>query len=391
MTIGGEADDLMRRISEKADELRSKLKENMTARREAETRAKRNEEELREISREVSEKRGVIENGERRIKRLSEESQRLGEELRAIENRINELSPGVQEYLYVKDEMNRLGASVDEYDRLSEEYRYLASELSKYGTNKEEDIRSRLEDDEVKKRTILASLDELKAKLNELASQRTKAEKIKERLNNANMRRSEARGKLTLLMDAEEKAVAEVDELKKRLNNANNELSKLKGSLYLLNMINNSIESAKPLIRKTFIDFMNEELRESFTSLRHKESYVDIRMDGDYDVYVRRSDGKEIPFDALSMGEKNLVALIFRYAMAKVILGGHIPLMMMDEPTEHLDSEHRAKVASWLRDISSNIDVILITSHIDSFENSADNVIRIEAINPSGDTTVVNA
>lgn len=385
-----EASDLTRRISEEADELRSKLKENTAAREEVKDRVRINEKKLREISSEVSKGRGRIENGEMRIKQLSEELQRLGEELRTLESGINELSPDSQEYIRVKNEMDGLRASVDEYYELSEEHRYLASELSKYGTNEEEDIRSRLENDEAKKRTILASLNELKAKLSELANQRAKAEEAKKKLNDANMRKAEASGALALLMDVEEKTVAEVDELNKRLNNTSNELGKLRESLYLLNMLNDSIEKAKPLIRKTFIDFMNEELRESFTSLRHKESYVDIRMDGDYDVYVRRSDGREVSFDALSMGEKNLVALIFRYAMAKVILG-HIPLMMMDEPTEHLDSEHRAKVASWLRDISSNIDVMLITSHVDSFENSADNVIRIEAINPSGDTTVVNA
>ncbi|MFP3195493.1 MAG: SMC family ATPase, partial [Caldivirga sp.] len=102
------------------------------------------------------------------------------------------------------------------------------------------------------------------------------------------------------------------------------------------------------------------------------------------------SDGRELPVSMLSMGEKNLVALVLRFALSKALLGD-IPIMLLDEPTEHLDSEHRRRVSNWLRDLSEVVDTLIVTSHVDAFENTADNVIRVEVINLRGESVAYNA
>jgi len=311
-------------------------------------------------------------------------------ELGDIRNRIERLKPRGEEYEKIEEEIRGIRGEAEEYEKIEEEYRKRMEQLSGHTENEAAMLREQLIEVQREGENITARLQVLEPMLVKAGETKKKLEETKKKLEEVRAMGAELRGALTQLINETEKTRQEESNIRSRLEEARRRLGGLQSSLSTLNMLGDAVEAAKPLIRKAFIDAMNEELREAFTALRHKEAYVDIRMDGDYDIYVKRGDGKEIPLEALSMGEKNLVALIFRYAMAKVILG-RIPIIMLDEPTEHLDAEHRAKVAAWLRDISSSIDVVLITSHIDSFENSADNVVRIEAINQMGDTEAANA
>ena len=113
-------------------------------------------------------------------------------------------------------------------------------------------------------------------------------------------------------------------------------------------------------------------------------------MDEDYNIYVKRIDGIEIPVNSLSIGEKNLVALLLRYAIAKVIMGT-VPIFILDEPTEHLDDEHRKRIIQWIRSLSSTTDLVIVTSHMDLIETIADNYIRVEFINEKNESIFRNS
>jgi len=385
-----EAEELLRKREDKANELRNRLREKTREIEETQRRLRDAEEALNRLRSELSRKRGRLEDLEGRINQEVNKLNQVRGELEDIRNRIERLKPRGEEYEKIEEEIRGIRGEAEEYEKIEEEYRKRMEQLSGHTENEAAMLREQLIEVQREGENITARLQVLEPMLVKAGETKKKLEETKKKLEEVRAMGAELRGALTQLINETEKTRQEESNIRNRLEEARRRLGGLQSSLSTLNMLGDAVEAAKPLIRKAFIDAMNEELREAFTALRHKEAYVDIRMDGDYDIYVKRGDGKEIPLEALSMGEKNLVALIFRYAMAKVILG-RIPIIMLDEPTEHLDAEHRAKVAAWLRDISSSIDVVLITSHIDSFENSADNVVRIEAINQMGDTEAANA
>lgn len=385
-----ETEDLRREREDKAIKLRNRLMEESREIEEVQRNLREAEEALNKLRSELARKRGQLEDLE---KRINQENNRLSQARREVEearNRIEQLKPREDEYRKIEEEVMRIRGEAEEYRKIEEEYRKRMEKISGHTEGEATLLRERLVEVQEERGRIETRLYDLEPMLAKAEETRKKLEETRKKLEETKAREAELRGALTQLIKETEKTRQEEEDMRNRLEDARRRLGSLQLSLSTLNMLGDAVEAAKPLIRKAFIDAMNEELREAFTALRHKEAYVDIRMDNDYDIYVKRGDGREIPLEALSMGEKNLVALIFRYAMAKVILG-RIPIMMLDEPTEHLDSEHRAKVAAWLRDVSSSIDVILITSHIDSFENSADNVVRIETVNQMGDTEVANA
>ena len=385
-----EAEELLRKREDKANELRNRLREKTREIEETQRRLRDAEEALNRLRSELSRKRGRLEDLEGRINQEVNKLNQVRGELEDIRNRIERLKSRGEEYEKIEEEIRGIRGEAEEYEKIEEEYRKRMEQLSGHTENEAAMLREQLIEVQREGENITARLQVLEPMLVKAGETKKKLEETKKKLEEVRAMGAELRGALTQLINETEKTRQEESNIRSRLEEARRRLGGLQSSLSTLNMLGDAVEAAKPLIRKAFIDAMNEELREAFTALRHKEAYVDIRMDGDYDIYVKRGDGKEIPLEALSMGEKNLVALIFRYAMAKVILG-RIPIIMLDEPTEHLDAEHRAKVAAWLRDISSSIDVVLITSHIDSFENSADNVVRIEAINQMGDTEAANA
>ncbi|MFP3211458.1 MAG: SMC family ATPase, partial [Thermocladium sp.] len=360
-----EAEELLRKREDKANELRNRLREKTREIEETQRRLRDAEEALNRLRSELSRKRGRLEDLEGRINQEVNKLNQVKGELGDIRNRIERLKLRGEEYEKIEEEIRGIRGEAEEYEKIEEEYRKRMEQLSGHTENEAAMLREQLIEVQREGENITARLQVLEPMLVKAGETKKKLEETKKKLEEVRAMGAELRGALTQLINETEKTRQEESNIRNRLEEARRRLGRLQSSLSTLNMLGDAVEAAKPLIRKAFIDAMNEELREAFTALRHKEAYVDIRMDGDYDIYVKRGDGKEIPLEALSMGEKNLVALIFRYAMAKVILG-RIPIIMLDEPTEHLDAEHRAKVAAWLRDISSSIDVVLITSHIDS-------------------------
>jgi exonuclease SbcC len=138
-----------------------------------------------------------------------------------------------------------------------------------------------------------------------------------------------------------------------------------------------------------FLDAVNSELSDMVREVMHKGSYVEVRLSGEYEVYVKRSDGVELSVDSLSIGERNIVALLLRYSIARSLLG-NIPILLLDEPTEHLDDEHRRRIASWVRSLSNGVNTVLITSHVDILETVADNVVRMSFMNDKGESMFSN-
>ncbi|ACB40736.1 AAA family ATPase [Pyrobaculum neutrophilum] len=175
-----------------------------------------------------------------------------------------------------------------------------------------------------------------------------------------------------------EEARGELAAVEAELAKARTEAEKLERGLGAARNIRSVLGELKPLARQILTKAINEELNAVFLKLRHKESFKSAHLaevDGRYVLKVSTPSGP-IDHRLLSLGEQNLLALSLRVALARALLGG-APFMMFDEPTEHLDEEHRRKIVELVRDLTSVVPTVVVTSHLGEFEEVADVVIQL--------------
>ncbi len=308
-----------------------------------------------------------------RIENYDEES--LRRELGSIEEELGRLNRELEEVGRAKVELAELRgklASIDELERRVRE-----------GEARLMDIRS-------EKATVEGRIRELEGRVKELEWVRSRIKELSVRRDSVMREVGELRGRINTLRDRVERLRAELASREAEVNRVRAELSRYVGAMDVLGKLQQVLDDVKPMVRRIFLDSVNEELNVMMRELMHKVAYASMEVNEDYEIVVRRGDGVALPIEALSMGERNLVALMLRYAIARVIMGT-IPLLIMDEPTENLDQEHRRRVSNWVRSLSNGVRTVIITSHVDDLETIADNIIRVGFINDRGESTFANS
>ncbi|MCE7698775.1 MAG: DNA repair protein Rad50, partial [Methanobacterium paludis] len=104
--------------------------------------------------------------------------------------------------------------------------------------------------------------------------------------------------------------------------------------------------------------------------------YSDIKLDEDYDVTVYGPAGKN-SLDMISGGERIAVALALRLGITQALSGGNLELVMLDEPTIHLDSYRRQELIDLLKRMSIIPQMIIVT-HDPDLEEAADTILRVK-------------
>ena len=89
----------------------------------------------------------------------------------------------------------------------------------------------------------------------------------------------------------------------------------------------------------------------------------------------------------LSGGEKIVIALALRLGIANVISKNKTELLILDEPTIHLDDDRRARLIEILRDINLVPQMIVVT-HDDEMETLSNNIIKVDKTN--GISTIIS-
>jgi exonuclease SbcC len=127
---------------------------------------------------------------------------------------------------------------------------------------------------------------------------------------------------------------------------------------------------ARPLLEKTTRDLFE----------RFNLAYSDIKIDDDYNISVIGPSGEQ-DIDQISGGERVALAIALRLAIAQV-LSGRIEIVIMDEPTTHLDEERRKELVnilnSFFREGGRIIPQMLIITHHSEIEEVADMVYSVK-------------
>ncbi|RAP43675.1 AAA family ATPase [uncultured Methanosphaera sp.] len=108
-------------------------------------------------------------------------------------------------------------------------------------------------------------------------------------------------------------------------------------------------------------------------------NYSEINLDEDYNMTVKTKN-EILDLNMLSGGEKIVMALALRLGIAKVISQNKTELLILDEPTIHLDAERRRDLIEIIRSINI-VPQMLVVTHDDEMEALSNNIIKISKIN----------
>ena len=179
-------------------------------------------------------------------------------------------------------------------------------------------------------------------------------------------------GQLHQLSDS----IQTIEEKLNSLREYETELKNLKDFLKLLNLIRDLYgkDGVQKDLRNLSRPLIEEKTRELFEKFNFE--YSDVRLDEDYDVTIY-GPGGESSLDMISGGEKIAVALALRLGITQVLSGGSLEMIMLDEPTIHLDAYRRQELIDLLKRMSIIPQMIIVTHDAD-LEDAADNIMKME-------------
>ncbi|AWX33462.1 AAA family ATPase [Methanosphaera sp. BMS] len=175
--------------------------------------------------------------------------------------------------------------------------------------------------------------------------------------------------------EALEKEKSDIQENIKELEKLENEQVALNDYIKLLNNIREMYgkdgvqrdlrEKSKPQIELETNNIFND----------FNFDYDNIKLDENYEITITKSD-EILNVSMLSGGEKIVVALALRLAIAKVISKQKNELLILDEPTVHLDEERKLELIEILRDTDIAPQMLIVT-HDSELIGITENIIEI--------------
>ncbi len=309
----------------------------------------------------------------RKLRDLKREREEREEELRELEETadfpldddfLEELKARRSELLRRREEIE---GKLREVERLKER----ASEV--------EDLRERLEarrrdlrsfEDELKRlRDELATLEEEHGGLDGLETELRELERRLESLR-------EERGRLRRALEDVDAKREELERLKEELRRKEREYEALKTLGSYVDACRDVFKVAKEVRREVALPRV-ERVASKLLSEMSDALGGEVRLeDGGERILVRGPSGEWVEADVLSGGEKVLVGLALRLGLASAG-SGFASFVMLDEPTVHLDEEHRGRLAEALGSLRVGVDQAIVVTHDPELEDAADVVFRV--------------
>ena len=273
-------------------------------------------------------------------------------EIKTFENKLDILKNPYNEYLknnVLAEDLDNLLIKVDKNIKELYSLRTEKNLLKEKVSNLEEKIKN-IKIDELKEK-----YDIIKEELNEinkkLGSSQEKIENYKKILE-----------KISSQEERQKKLLIEFKKLENKFNKASlirNEVGQMGRAIskYMLSGISNiaSVNFNKITGRTERIEWSNEE----------KDKYA---------VYLVGQERK-IAFEQLSGGEQVSVAIAIRGTMTEYFTNSKF--MILDEPTNNLDTERKKLLAEYMGEILNNLEQSIIVTHDDTFREMAEKIIEL--------------
>ena len=273
-------------------------------------------------------------------------------EIKTFENKLDDLKNPYNEYLknnVLAEDLENLLLKVDKNIK----------ELYSLRTDKNL-LKEKVSDLEEKIKNI--KIDELKEKY----------DIIKEELNEINKKLGSSQEKIENYKKILEKISSQEDKQKKLLV----EFKKLENKFNKASLIRNEVGQMGRAISKYMLSGISNIASVNFNKITGRTERIEWSNEekDKYAVYLVGQERK-IAFEQLSGGEQVSVAIAIRGTMTEYFTNSKF--MILDEPTNNLDTERKKLLAEYMGEILNNLEQSIIVTHDDTFREMAEKIIEL--------------
>lgn len=273
-------------------------------------------------------------------------------EIKTFENKLDDLKNPYNEYL----KNNVLAKDLDNL-------------LIKVDKNIKELYSLRTEKNLLKEKVF--NLEE-KIKNIKIAELKEKYDTIKEELNEINKKLGSSQEKIENYKKILEKISSQEEKQKKLLV----EFKKLENKFNKASLIRNEVGQMGRAISKYMLSGISNIASVNFNKITGRTERIEWSNEekDKYAVYLVGQERK-IVFEQLSGGEQVSVAIAIRGTMTEYFTNSKF--MILDEPTNNLDTERKKLLAEYMGEILNNLEQSIIVTHDDTFREMAEKIIEL--------------
>ncbi|GAB4313045.1 MAG: DNA double-strand break repair ATPase Rad50 [Methanobacteriaceae archaeon] len=301
--------------------------------------------------------------------------------LKNLEQIKNKIDPLKTENRKIQSELGTVPENLDEEIEYLEELKERYNQLEGHVSSKTK-ISSQLEKANKEETSLNTELKKLKSELKELDYDADYHQNLIGKINGLEEELGNLKGEKSRNIGKKEELSDNIEKLKNRLEilkGDKKELEKTRNFIYLLNIIRDlfSKDGIQKDLRNISRPLIEQNTRSFFEKFNFE--YSDIKLDENYDITVYGPSG-ESQLEMVSGGERIAVALALRLGITQVLSRGALEMIMLDEPTIHLDAYRRKELVELLKQMSIIPQMIIVT-HDNDLEEAADNILKIEKDN----------
>ena len=375
---------LEKKISDKNDELKEAEQKSAEAMRSV-------EKEHQELTKSYSSRKAyldtLLKEVEMRHQGIKERNFRLSglkSQLSALDKKLAGHGKRVDELVSLIDSIEKkIGESSKALDALLQKSKRFEAELQEIGKRRGElnmelsKLEKQRHQYDIELATLNTRLEDLKAEMENYAGVEPLAEKGKEKLTES-MRSLEQQiselGDVNMAAPEQyEKKSAEIAEIKDKLEKLRVERNAI------MDMVNSIEEKKKEAFFEAF-NAVNENFKNMFKYINMGEGYLHLDNPADLfnsGMYLKvKRNNRESSLEALSGGEKTLLALMFVFALQ---FFKPSPFYILDEVDQSLDKANSQQLAKLLRNISAQSQFIVVT-HDDSIMGMAEAIMGVSRV-----------
>ena len=245
---------------------------------------------------------------------------------------------------------------------------------------KKDKVSRELEEKKNKLKNDEKEINQLKGKLEELDYNKGEHNQFKTQLIDLEGEYSVKNGELEGEKARLEEIRRTVKELEQKLSSLvkkKKECVSLEKYVSFLNIIRGhfSKDGIQNILRKRYIPRITYYTSKLFQEFNM--GFSDLQLTDDYNIKLTKPNGAQIDIEAISGGERIAVALSVRLGIAKAIAGEQLELIMLDEPTIHLDQQHRFDLIEIIMQMRT-IPQVLVVTHEEEMKDAADKLYLVK-------------
>ena len=213
---------------------------------------------------------------------------------------------------------------------------------------------------------------EEKIKNIQITELKEKYDTIKEELNEINKKLGSSQEKIENYKKILEKISSQEERQKKLLI----EFKKLENKFNKASLIRNEVGQMGRAISKYMLSGISNIASVNFNKITGRTERIEWSNEekDKYAVYLVGQERK-IAFEQLSGGEQVSVAIAIRGTMTEYFTNSKF--MILDEPTNNLDTERKKLLAEYMGEILNNLEQSIIVTHDDTFRELAEKIIEL--------------